>query len=177
MTLSRSAPLNVLFLCTGNSARSILSEALMNDLGQQTANGRVWMGWSAGSRPSGVPHPDGLKELQNRGHRTDLYRSKSWDEFSPKTEGAGDMPSDEGPSMDIVITVCSNAANEVCPIFPGQHIKAHWPADDPAYIEPLAARQQAFSDVYEICKTRIEALIALEDLTPEAVQAIANIHA
>ena len=164
--MSQSAPLNVLFLCTGNSARSILSEALMNDLGQKTENGRVWMGWSAGSKPSGTPHPDGIKELQNRGHRTDLYRSKSWDEFS------GDAP-----KMDIVITVCSNAANEVCPIFPGQHIKAHWPADDPAYVEPLAARQAAFSDVYEVCRARIEALIALDELTPEAVQAIADIHA
>jgi len=160
-------PLNVLFLCTGNSARSILSEALMNDLGRETANGRVWMGWSAGSFPSGVPHPDGLKELQNRGHRTDLYRSKSWDEFS----------ANDAPKMDVVITVCSNAANEVCPVFPGEHIKAHWPADDPAHIEPLAARQAAFVQTYDICRARIEALIALDDLSPEAVQAIANIQA
>jgi len=165
--MSRSAPLNVLFLCTGNSARSILSEALMNDLGRETDNGRVWMGWSAGSFPSGVPHPVGLKELQKRGHRTDLYRSKSWDEFS--AEGA--------PKMDIVITVCSNAANEVCPIFPGQHIKAHWPAEDPAHIEPLSACQEAFALTYDICRARIEALIALDDLTPDAVQAISKIKA
>lgn len=173
-------PINVLFLCTGNSARSILSEALMNDLGQKTANGRVWMGWSAGSKPSGVPHPDGLQELQNRGHRTDLYRSKSWDEFS---YNAGDGAADESggvnmpPKMDIVVTVCSNAANEVCPVFPGEHIKAHWPAEDPAHVEPLAVRQTAFSDVYDICRSRIEALIALEDITQEAVQAIAKIKA
>jgi len=167
MPSAKSAPLNVLFLCTGNSARSILSEALMNDLGRETENGRVWMGWSAGSFPSGVPHPVGLKELQKRGHRTDLYRSKSWDEFSQ----------DDAPAMDIVITVCSNAANEVCPIFPGQHIKAHWPAEDPAHIEPLSACQAAFAETYDICRARVEALIALEDLTPEAVQAIAAIKA
>ena len=139
-------PLNVLFLCTGNSARSILSEALMNDLGQ----GR-FLGWSAGSHPSGVPHPDGLKELIKRGHRTDLYRSKSWDEFTDGTE------------MDIVVTVCDNAANEVCPVFPGGHVKVHWPAHDPAHIDPLEARQKAFADVYDICRARIEALIALPE--------------
>jgi len=162
-----SAQINVLFLCTGNSARSILSEVLMNDLGRQTESGRIWMGWSAGSFPSGTPHPVGLKELQKRGHRTDLYRSKSWNEFSQ----------DDAPKMDIVITVCSNAANEVCPIFPGKHIKAHWPADDPAHIEPLSACQAAFAQTYDICRARIEALIALDDLTPEAVQAISKIGA
>ncbi len=167
MPSSQSAPLNVLFLCTGNSARSILSEALMNDLGRKTDNGRVWIGWSAGSFPSGAPHPDGLKELQKRGHRPDLYRSKSWHEFC----------GDGVPKMDIVITVCANAANEICPAFPGQHMKAHWPADDPAHIEPLSARQKAFSDVYDICRARIEALIALDDLTPQAIQAIAHITA
>jgi len=172
MSSPNTAPLNVLFLCTGNSARSILSEALMNDLGRKTDNGRVWMGWSAGSFPSGVPHPEGLAELQSRGHRTDLYRSKSWDEFSANGQNGADAP-----KMDIVITVCSNAANEVCPIFPGTHIKAHWPAQDPAHIEPLSARQTAFTQTYDICRARIEALIALEDLTPEAVQAIADIGA
>ena len=146
-----SKPINVLFLCTGNSARSILSEALMNDLGQ----GR-FLGWSAGSHPSGAPHPDGLKELTKRGHRTDLYRSKSWDEFTAKDN---QTPAE----MDIVVTVCDNAANEVCPVFPGGHVKVHWPAHDPAHVEPLEARQQAFSDVYELCRARIEALIALPD--------------
>lgn len=156
-------PLNVLFLCTGNSARSILSEALMNDLGQ----GR-FLGWSAGSHPSGMPHPDGLKELSKRGHRTDLYRSKSWDEFT------------EGAEMDIVVTVCDNAANEVCPVFPGGHVKVHWPAPDPAHVEPLEARQTAFSNVYNLCRARIEALIALpvDDLqNRSALQAIADIKA
>ena len=156
-------PLNVLFLCTGNSARSILSEALMHDLGQ----GR-FLGWSEGSHPSSVPHPDGLKELIKRGHRTDLYRSKSWDEFTDGTE------------MDIVVTVCDNAANEVCPVFPGSHVSVHWPAPDPAHVEPLEARQKSFSDVYELCRARIEALIALpaDDLRDkDKLQAISNITA
>ena len=156
-------PINVLFLCTGNSARSILSEALMNDLGQ----GR-FLGWSAGSHPSGEPHPDGLKELSRRGHRSDLYRSKSWNEFTSGTE------------MDIVVTVCDNAANEVCPIFPGGHVKVHWPAPDPAHVEPLDARQKSFAQVYDLCRARIEALIALtdDDLSDKAtLQAIANIKA
>ena len=161
----QARPFNVLFLCTGNSARSILSEALVNDLGQ----GR-FLGWSAGSHPSGVPHPDGLKELQRRGHRTDLYRSKSWDVFS-------DIDS---VVMDIVVTVCDNAANEVCPVFPGGHIKVHWPAPDPAHIEPLEARQRAFSDVYDLCRARIETLVAMTDEALKdktKVQAIADIRA
>ena len=157
-------PINILFLCTGNSARSILSEALANDLGE----GR-FLGWSAGSHPSGQPHPDGLKELQRRGHRTDLYRSKSWDKFvSLETQ------------MDIVVTVCSNAANEVCPVFPGEHIMVHWPASDPAHVEPLEARQQAFSEVYDLCRARIETLISFsdEDLKdPVKLQSIAKIQA
>ena len=86
-----SKPINVLFLCTGNSARSILSEALVNDLGK----GR-FMGWSAGSHPSGHPHPEGLAELRKRGHHTALYRSKSWDEFTSLDV-----------HMDIVVTVCA----------------------------------------------------------------------
>ena len=154
-------PVNVLFLCTGNSARSILSEALLNDLGQ----GR-FLGWSAGSHPSSAPHPDGLAELESRGHRTEIYRSKSWNEFAEmETE------------MDIVITVCGNAANEVCPAFPGRHIKAHWPADDPAHVEPLEARQKAFADIYDLCRKRIEALVALsgEDITRANIRAIAKI--
>jgi arsenate reductase len=157
-----SKPINVLFLCTGNSARSILSEALVNDLGK----GR-FLGWSAGSHPSGAPHPDGLAELEKRGHRTEFYRSKSWDEFAEmETE------------MNIVITVCGNAANEVCPAFPGRHIKAHWPADDPAHVQPLEARQQAFADIYDLCRNRIEALVALadEDISRANIRAIAKIN-
>lgn len=146
-----SKPINVLFLCTGNSARSILSEALTNDLGQLDKN-RRFIGWSAGSHPSGQPHPEGLAELKKRGHQTELYRSKSWDEFTSLDV-----------QMDIVVTVCDNAANEVCPVFPGKHITVHWPAEDPAHVEPLAARQKAFSEVYDLCRARIEALVAFSD--------------
>jgi len=163
---SNMSPINVLFLCTGNSARSILSEALMNDLGHRQNGERRFIGWSAGSHPSGVPHPDGLAELEKRGHRTEFYRSKSWDEFTQMDT-----------EMDIVITVCGNAANEICPVFPGRHIKAHWPAGDPAHIEPKEARKKAFAQVYDLCRKRIEALVALsnEDLTRANIRAIAKI--
>ena len=157
-----SKPTNVLFLCTGNSARSILSEALVNDLGK----GR-FMGWSAGSHPSGQPHPEGLAELRKRGHHTALYRSKSWDEFTSLDV-----------HMDIVVTVCDNAANEVCPVFPGQHMTVHWPAEDPAHVEPLEARQKAFSEVYDLCCARIETLVGFsdEELRDKAkLQAISDI--
>jgi len=160
---------NVLFLCTGNSARSILSEALTNDLGVASKSGQRFIGWSAGSHPSGQPHPDGLIELQKRGHRTNLYRSKSWDEFA-----------DMETQMDIVVTVCDNAANEVCPVFPGRHISVHWPAPDPAHVEPLASRQAAFAHVYDMCRARIEALLAMdaEQLSDrKALQAIGEVGA
>lgn len=161
-------PINVLFLCTGNSARSILSEALLNDLGQRPDGPPRFLAWSAGSKPSGQPHPEGLAELEKQGHVTSLYRSKSWDEFSKI--GA--------PEFDIVVTVCDNAAAEVCPVFFGPGLKVHWPQVDPAHIEPLSARQAAFARTYEICKARIEALLALsaDELKDQAaVQAIANI--
>ncbi len=176
-----AAPINVLFLCTGNSARSILSEALLNELGGQAASGRRFIGWSAGSHPSGTPHPDAIRELSRRGHQTELYRSKSWDEFTQVALG-------KQVSMDIVVTVCSNAANEVCPVFTGasggSQIKVHWPAPDPAHIEPEVVRRQAFADTYDLCRACIEALLALSDeaLSNQAtlqhcVQAIADITA
>lgn len=153
MTLSH--PINVLFLCTGNSARSILSEALCNDLG-----GALWHGFSAGSKPSGVPHPEGLAQLMNMGHAVGGYSSKSWDVFADP----------DAPIMDIIITVCGNAAGEVCPVWPHRGdtppITAHWPADDPAHIEPLAARQAAFAQVYDLCKALIEAMMALDTDMP-----------
>jgi len=161
-------PVNVLFLCTGNSARSILSEVLLRDLGE----GR-FQSYSAGSQPSGSPHPDGLAELRRRGHVPGDVSSKSWDAFS----GA------ESPVMDVIVTVCASAAGETCPIWPtkrGQSpIRVHWGADDPAHIEPLEARQAAFSQVYELCRARIEALMALpdEELTSSrALQLIGDIQ-
>ena len=137
----------------------------MNDLGK----GR-FQGFSAGSHPSGQPHPEGLAELKRRGHNIDGYSSKSWEVFINKVP------------MDIVVTVCDNAANEVCPIFPtpkdGKQIKIHWPAHDPADVEPLEAREQAFADVYTICRARIEALVALSNDTLQdkaSLQAISDI--
>jgi len=143
---------NVLFLCTGNSARSIISEVLLRDLGA----GRFGS-FSAGSTPSGHPHPDGLAELSRRAHKSGNVSSKSWDVFAKP----------DAPIMDIIVTVCASAAGETCPVWPripGQApIQVHWGADDPAYIEPLLARQKAFADVYGLCRARIEALIALPD--------------
>jgi arsenate reductase len=163
-------PVNVLFLCTGNSARSILSEALLNDLGRNEDGSPRFLAWSAGSKPSGQPHPEGLAELKKQGHVTSLYRSKSWDEYSQS--GA--------PEFDIVVTVCDNAAAEVCPVFFGPGLKVHWPQADPAHVEPLSARQAAFARTYEICKARVEALLALSETELRdhaAVQAIADIEA
>jgi len=143
---------NVLFLCTGNSARSILSEVLLRDLSE----GR-FQSFSAGSQPSGQPHPDGLAELRRRGHLPGQVSSKSWDAFSGS----------DAPVMDIIVTVCASAAGETCPVWPrkaGQSpITVHWGAEDPAHIEPLTARQAAFSSVYDLCRARIEALIALPE--------------
>lgn len=143
---------NVLFLCTGNSARSILSEVLLRDLGQ----GR-FQSFSAGSRPSGRPHPDGLAELIRRGHEPGNVSSESWNVYSEV----------DAPVMDIIVTVCASAAGETCPVWPHnggrRPITVHWSAEDPAHIEPLEARKRAFSEVYDLCRARIEALIALPD--------------
>lgn len=158
---------NVLFLCTGNSARSILSEVLLRDLGA----GR-FQAFSAGSQPSGRPHPDGLSELRRRGHEPGNVSSKSWDVFSGQ----------DAPLMDIIVTVCASAAGETCPVWPHkggeQPIRVHWGAEDPAYVESLEARQKAFADVYDLCRVRIEALITLpiEDLNSrQALQLIGDI--
>lgn len=161
--------LNVLFLCTGNSARSILSEALLNDLGE----GR-FAAFSAGSKPSGQPVPEGLLVLQGNGHDTARYRSKSWDEFAAP----------QAPIMDIIVTVCGNAAGEVCPVWPKRKghtpITVHWGAPDPAHIEPRNARITAFEEVYALCRARVEALIALPQAALSdraALQAIGEISA
>lgn len=116
--------------------------------------------------PSGAPHPDALSELQRRGHIAQGYRSKSWNEFSQP--GA--------PTMDIIVTVCGNAAAETCPVFFGSGLRVHWGALDPAHIEDATARKQAFADVYDLCRARIEALITLSDkalLDRASLQAIA----
>jgi len=132
---------NVLFLCTGNSARSILAEAIVNREGQ----GR-FKGYSAGSDPKGQVHPAALALLKKMNHPVTGLRSKSWDEFA--VPGA--------PVMDFVFTVCDNAANEVCPIWPGQPMSAHWGLPDPAAVAGSETEQSlAFADTYRLLRNRI----------------------
>jgi arsenate reductase len=140
---------NVLVLCTGNSARSILAEMLFNHLGQ----GRV-KACSAGSMPGGVVNPVALETLHRHGVPCAGARSKSWDEFGP-----GAVP--PAPTFDFIFTVCDNAANEVCPIWPGHPSTAHWGIPDPAHVEPMAARRAAFEVAYQSLRQRIEAFLAL----------------
>ncbi|WP_300302635.1 arsenate reductase ArsC [Ferrovibrio sp.] len=138
---------NVLFLCTGNSARSILAEAIMNEMGK----GR-FRAFSAGSMPKGQVHPAALDLLKQSGHPIDGLRSKSWDEFAE----AG------APKMDFVFTVCDNAANEVCPIWPGQPMTAHWGLPDPAAVESSETEQRlAFADTYRMLRNRIGIFVSL----------------
>ena len=159
---------NVLVLCTGNSVRSILGEALFNHLGR----GRIHA-FSAGSQPSGKVNPVALETLAahgvpwpNAGHP----RSKSWDEFAEP--GA--------PRMDFIFTVCASAAGEACPVWPGHPATAHWGIDDPAHVEPLAARRAAFEVAYGELEKRIAAFLKLplESMSTAAVaDAARKIHA
>lgn len=136
---------NVLFLCTGNSARSILAEAILNKEGA----GR-FQAFSAGSFPKGEVHPAALRLLEDLGYSTQEFRSKSWDEFA--SHGA--------PPIDMVITVCDNAAGEVCPIWPGKPVSAHWGLPDPAAVAG-AGQRQAFLDTYHALQRRIGRLLTL----------------
>lgn len=139
---------NVLFVCTGNSARSILAEALMNDLGKA----RGFKAFSAGSHPKGEVHPWALKTLAHHRLPVDGYRSKSWEEFA--RPGA--------PHLDFVFTVCDQAAGEVCPVWPGQPMTAHWGLPDPAAVEGTdAAIEKAFLDTFVTMKRRIQLMLAL----------------
>jgi arsenate reductase len=138
---------NVLFVCTGNSARSILAEGLMNHL----AGGR-FRAWSAGSQPNGTVNPLALRTLASWRIPTDGFRSKSWDEFA--------LPG--APALDFVFTVCDNAAGEVCPIWPGQPMTAHWGVPDPAAVQGTDERQaKAFMDTAITLKRRIELMLSL----------------
>jgi arsenate reductase len=138
---------NVLFLCTGNSARSILGEAIITSLGQ----GR-FVGFSAGSHPKGAVHPLALDLLQQMHLPTSNLRSKSWDEF----EIAG------APIMDFVFTVCDDAAGEACPIWPGQPMTAHWGLPDPAAVEGSDVEcRRAFRQTYAALENRIKLFLAL----------------
>jgi arsenate reductase (thioredoxin) len=134
-------PLNVLFLCTGNSARSIIAEAIMNREGR----GR-FRAYSAGSHPRGGVNPNTIRLLQGLHYKTDEFRSKSWDEF--ERPGA--------PKLDFVFTVCDDAASEVCPIWPGQPMTAHWGMADPAVVEGSPAEiALAFADTYRMMNNRL----------------------
>jgi protein-tyrosine-phosphatase len=138
---------NVLFLCTGNSARSIIAESIMNRLGQ----GR-FHAWSAGSQPKGTVHPQALALLRKMNHDTSGFRSKSWTEFSQP--GA--------PPLDFVFTVCDNAAAETCPLWPGQPITAHWGVPDPAAVTGTDAEiSVAFADTYRMLNARISIFLSL----------------
>lgn len=153
---------NVLILCTANSARSILGEAILAKLGE----GRV-RAFSAGSTPRGTPNPDALALLEEFGHDTSGLRSKSWDEF----EGP------DAPKMDIVITVCDNAAGESCPIWPGAPVQAHWGIPDPAGRgETDEERRAAFVETYRLLEARVTALMALpfEDMHARDLKAALN---
>jgi len=149
--------MNILVLCTGNSARSILLEALLRDLG----GGRISV-HSAGSQPAGRVHPSALALLAARGHDTQGFRSKSWDEFA----------TEDAPEMDIVITVCGSAAAETCPLWPGTPLRGHWGVEDPAAAAP-EAQDAAFTQAYAILRRRAEAFLAapVEEMDRAALQA------
>ena len=140
-------PVNVLVLCTGNSARSVLAECLINDLG-----GGRWKAYSAGSRPTGAVNPLSLEILHEKGHAIEGLRSKSWDEFATP----------EAPEMNLVITVCDNAAGEVCPIWPGHPSKLHIGFPDPAAAEGSHEERLAvFRAVYGLIEAKVRRLIEL----------------
>ena len=149
--------MNILVLCTGNSARSILGEVLINELG-----GGEFVAFSAGSHPAGRVNPGAIDKLRREGHRVEGLESKSWDRFS----------GDDAPRIDIVITVCDNAAGESCPLWNGAPVKAHWGIPDPAV-------DGDFEHAYERLRWRIEAMLALplKDLNAaEIAAALAQVH-
>jgi arsenate reductase len=140
-------PFNVLFLCTGNSARSVMAEAILNKLGAGK-----FQAFSAGSQPKGRVHPETLKLLQSLGFDIARFRSKSWGEFAKP--GA--------PPLDFVFTVCDNAAGETCPVWPGQPMTAHWGIPDPAAVEGSAVEiALAFKDAFRMLSQRIGIFTAL----------------
>jgi len=140
-------PYNVLFLCTGNSARSILAEALINQYGPSK-----FKGFSAGSHPKGQVHPIALELLQRMNFPTEGLRSKSWDEFA--TPGS--------PPLDFVFTVCDNAAGEVCPYWPGQPMTAHWGVPDPAAVEGTDTEKwMALRDTFRLLDNRVKLFTSL----------------
>jgi arsenate reductase len=149
-TASSHRPFNVLFLCTGNSARSILAEAILNRLG--TGRFNAFNAFSAGSHPNGRVNPHALQLLQRLGFDTAQLRSKAWDEFA--APGA--------PELDFVFTVCDNAAGEVCPVWPGQPMTAHWGMPDPAAVQGTEVEiATAFRDTFRGMERRLQLFAAL----------------
>ena len=146
---------NALFICTGNSARSIMAEAVLN----HKAKGR-FTAYSAGSHPSGAVRPEALKQLELAGIATHGLRSKSWDEFAAP----------DAPPINFIFTVCDNAANEVCPIWPGHPMTAHWGIPDPAAVKgPPEIIERAFNDAFSILDRRTSLFLALPLSTLESL--------
>ena len=146
----KSLPFNVLFLCTGNSARSIRAESIMNRVGAGK-----FKAYSAGSMPAGAVNPHALALLEKLNYPTAHLRSKPWDEFAVANNPGA-------PELDFVFTVCDNAAGEVCPIWPGQPMSAHWGLPDPAAVEGTAAEKAlAFADAYRMLNNRISIFVNL----------------
>jgi arsenate reductase len=138
---------NLLFLCTANSARSLMAEAILNQFGR----GR-FIAYSAGSHPASEPNPDAMAYLRRNNVDTGKLRSKDWAEFARA----------DAPRMDFVITVCDKAAGEVCPVWPGQPITAHWGVEDPVAVQGSdEQRQRAFADAYHILNRRISIFLSL----------------
>ena len=162
-----SAPVRVLFLCTGNSARSILCEATLRHLGSPG-----FVAYSAGSQPLGRVHPQALAQLQAAGIATQGLSSKSWDAFSGP----------EAPALDLVVTVCDSAAQEACPVFFGDFVRVHWGLPDPSHAGGEAAVAAAFDRVHAVITDRLAALVAvplatlIEAERIAAMQVIADAH-
>ncbi len=145
---------NVLFLCTGNSSRSIMAEAIMNRRGAPS-----FTAYSAGSHPSGSVRPEALRQIEDAGLNPEGYRSKSWEEFTQP----------ESPHLSFVFTVCDNAAQEVCPIWPGQPMTAHWGIPDPAAVDGTPEEiDRAYKRAFAMLTTRISLMLALPLATMDA---------
>ena len=154
---------NVLFLCTGNSARSLMAEAILNHKGKG-----MFTAYSAGSHPSGRPRPEALRQLESARMSTAGLRSKSWDEFAVRGS----------PRMDFVFTVCDNAAQEACPIWPGQPMTAHWGVPDPAAVQGTPDEiARAFRDAFVILDRRIGLFLALPLVSMEQLALQKEINA
>ena len=156
--MTTGATMNILVLCTGNSARSILLESILN----HRSDGRI-QAWSAGSRPAGQVHPQSIRLLGQEGFPTEGLTSQSWDDYAAP----------DAPKMDAVITVCGSAAGEECPYWPGAPLRAHWGVEDPAAAEP-EAQPAAFQATYRQLSAKAERLFALpfEEMSREDLQAV-----